>query len=634
MTHAVAIELHNWFSFRGEHRIELGPGVYAVQARMEDDPERSNGLGKSSLLNSMPFAYSGWHPARTEDGWITPGESSGGVTFHLSDGAVIRRTRKRGSATQLIFTCGAETQQGTSAQAAIFKRYGMNEADLFMAAFFKQKEMARLLTMDPASRMQLVSDWLELGPLQKAEELAGQLARKSEVELATVRDRLIQSGTEVERLEQAGLDAELVTAEVDVQACSADVRALQAEHAAAATRYALERDAAEFERLNARGLSIKNALAGLEPVQPERLVQIRKCREEDRVEQQRALAEARQVKTAGDFDGACPVAGIACPAKEQINKGSAEARALKARLDEKAREIGQVVAANEQTRAAEEARAQQIDYLERERAQLRPRALALIDAADELAKLKPGADDTGALLEAAQNRLRSAFERVARLKADRDRLELLRATQEGAAGQIATEERATKLARTSVLVYRAAQRVVAESTMSSVERGANAILADSGIDLTVRVTWAREGNGPAKACDQCGAGFPVSAKVKECPSCGAKRGKHTVEKLEIGSSNQSGANEDLAGIAIRLAASSWLRQRRQAGWSIAAIDEPFGALDQSNKRALSQHLVGMLSRPGSGFAQAFVVGHERAIMDALPNRIELIGSKEGTRFGT
>ncbi len=211
---------------------------------------------------------------------------------------------------------------------------------------------------------------------------------------------------------------------------------------------------------------------------------------------------------------------------------------------------------------------------------------------------------------------------------------MLRVTQEAAAAEIGTEERATKLARTSVLVYRAAQRVVAESTMQLVEQGANRVLSDSGIDLGVKVTWAREGNGPAKSCDQCGAGFPVSAKVKVCGACGSKRGKHTVEKLEIGTTDQSGAAEDLAGIAIRLAVSAWLRQRRQAGWSMAAIDEPFGALDGANKRALSQHLVTMLTGAGYGFEQAFVVGHERAIMDALPNRIELIGTREGTRFGS
>ena len=635
MTHAVAIELHNWFSFRGEHRIKLGPGVYAVQARMEDDPERSNGIGKSSLLNSMPFIYTGWHPARTEDGWITPGEPQGGVTYHLSDGASIRRTRKRGSATQLIFTSGTETQQGASAQAAIFARYGMNEADLFMAAFFKQKEMARLLTMDPASRMQLVSEWLELAPLQKAEELAGQLARKSEVELATVRDRLIQAGTAVEQLEQAGLDAALAEAEAAVQSCSEDVRALQTEHAAAASRHAIERDAAEFARLNARGLAIKEALAELPPAQPvERLVQIRKTRDDNRARHQQALAEFKQVRVAGDFDGACPVAGIACPAKEQINRGTAEARALKDRLTSEADRAGIAAGQSEQAVTRAEALLRERDDLERERTQLRPRAVALAGAPDALAALPEQASDTGARLEGAQQRLRTAFEAVARLKADRERLELLRAQQEGAAGQIAAEERATKLARTSVLVYRAAQRVVAESTMKTIEQGANRVLSESGIDLSVAVTWAREGNGPAKACDQCGAGFPVSAKVKVCGTCGSKRGKHTVEKLEIGSSNQSGANEDLAGIAIRLAVSAWLRQRRQAGWSMAAIDEPFGALDSSNKRALSQHLVAMLSGVGYGWEQVLIVGHERALMDALPNRIELIGTREGTRFGT
>ncbi len=54
---------------------------------------------------------------------------------------------------------------------------------------------------------------------------------------------------------------------------------------------------------------------------------------------------------------------------------------------------------------------------------------------------------------------------------------------------------------------------------------------------------------------------------------------------------------------------------------------------QANKRALSTHLATMLASPRYGFAQAFVVAHDRGIMDALPNRIELVGTREGTRFG-
>jgi hypothetical protein len=197
---------------------------------------------------------------------------------------------------------------------------------------------------------------------------------------------------------------------------------------------------------------------------------------------------------------------------------------------------------------------------------------------------------------------------------------------------IAEQERKTKLERTGVLVYKAAQRVVAEGSMVTIEQGTNGVLNDSGIDLGVRITWAREGAGLAKSCDQCGAAYPTSAKVKVCSVCGGTRGKHMVEKLEIGTTDISGAADDLAGIAIRLAASRWLRARRGVAWSMCAIDEPFGSLDGANKRALSTHLTTMLLGK-YGFEQAFVVAHDRGLMDALPNRIELIGDQEGTRFG-
>jgi len=130
MTHVERLEITNWYRFEGEHTIELGPQVYGVVAEHEDDTERSNWLGKSALLASIAFVLTGkwrlWSEDRTlADEWITRGQQQGGVAAKLSDGLLVRRTRKRGASTQLeVIEPGREVATGDAAQAIIDAHLG------------------------------------------------------------------------------------------------------------------------------------------------------------------------------------------------------------------------------------------------------------------------------------------------------------------------------------------------------------------------------------------------------------------------------------------------------------------------------------------------------------------------------
>jgi DNA repair exonuclease SbcCD ATPase subunit len=101
-----------------------------------------------------------------------------------------------------------------------------------------------------------------------------------------------------------------------------------------------------------------------------------------------------------------------------------------------------------------------------------------------------------------------------------------------------------------------------------------------------------------------------------------------IDKLELVLSDQSGAADDLVGVALQLSASAWLRAERGSAWSTVLIDEPFGQLDAAHRRALSAHLSAMLAGR-YGFEQAMVIAHHASVLDALPGRIEVIG--EGGR---
>jgi DNA repair exonuclease SbcCD ATPase subunit len=173
-----------------------------------------------------------------------------------------------------------------------------------------------------------------------------------------------------------------------------------------------------------------------------------------------------------------------------------------------------------------------------------------------------------------------------------------------------------------------AQRAVAERELRVVEAGANAVLGSCGIELRVALRWGRESptGELAASCDACGA--PCSGKARGCPRCGAERGPKVDPKVELELSDRSGAADDLGGLAVRIAAGAWLRDRRGSAWRSIVVDEPFGALDASNRRALASHLAAA-ARSG-GYRQALVVAHDAASMAALPERVTVVGLADGS----
>src|SRR4030095_9963814 len=118
--------------YYGEHTIGLADTVYAVTAAHEDDPDRSNWIGKSWFLGAIRFALTGVKPETcpNEDGWISWGEREASVEIILSNGARITRKRKIGSSTQLelhqLHIPGVGVAKQDLAQAEIYRIIGMN----------------------------------------------------------------------------------------------------------------------------------------------------------------------------------------------------------------------------------------------------------------------------------------------------------------------------------------------------------------------------------------------------------------------------------------------------------------------------------------------------------------------------
>ena len=651
--YVASLRLKNFKCYRGETILELGPIVYAILASDVNDPRVSNWRGKSSLLEAIRYALTGELPKhiRLEDDWITRGEKVGEVELILSSGDRILRSRHLGKSTRLYWNDKAI--QG-DAQIEITKAIGLSDDDLLNTCYFEQKNIARLVRADASDRIKVVGDWLDLDPIRMMETRARALLSDVEKELHAKNAHVLSQRAIVDDiLAELTLPpgAVLTVSDeepktwFDLQVESLSSLLEEAEDArdtAEGTLLsfgALERMAGQVDRYN----QLTGEIREIEPrVKPKELETFQALEKKTRAKASE-LQEAKSVierdvnrrleVVAGNFDGKCPIMGKACPAQDEVEstvkKSKKETSALRASLstarDEYTKASNDHWLVQEQISNYQAAKAR-LDSLKAEHARLAP-------VFERAAKAK---QSERADLEETRNDLQTAKEEVELLRSQIQRLQAFEKQIANAWVKITTAEDEIEVLEKKCATYRealvilgpsGAQRRIAETSLLIIEQGANKLLSMSDIPLTVNMQWSREGGDPARTCATCGWPFPKTSKIKECSKCGSARGKNIINKLEVLLSNWSGAAEDLSGASIQLSASSWLRRRRGSAWSVAMIDEPFGALDAAKCVSFANHLASML-RSQYGFEQAFIIAHHSNVLDALPGRIFITGDGE------
>lgn len=653
------LNLRNWKCFRGEHELALLPGVYAVAARDEGNPERSNWLGKSSFLVAILFALTGKHSSEDglADGWISRGEKQGLVELWLEVVGVprslveISRSRVRGEATVLVVKellpeGGIKESQGDDAQSRIDELVGIPAGDLEATRLLRQKGADALVRMRPGERTDLVSGWLDLGPLQEA-------ADKDRSELRALLDRAKAIRTEVEILDRQLLGARALQIPEDeerrhteeAQALRARAAEIHRSQVEAARLEGLRRDKARFDQLDEQGRKLRaenDALdVGKYQADRERVAE-KLAKATGKLAQ--VEAERREVEklAGGKFDGRCPAMRRPCPVAADVRR-TCEGDTDRLRIV--AEKVGKAAEAAKDLRGREAALAQVISghaRTEERLATMREEAIRIVPSLEELEQYEASAKDgpaTAALAvrENADELLRRATSidsevagsrQVARRVAETE-LRLGEKRQE-----LLALDPPTKTLRESLAVFGpgGAQRRAAEGALAEIEGRANDLLASLGSGLSVAVRWARENDRElADACADCGAPFPKSKREKVCTTCGAERGPKVTQRLDLVPSRRSGGADDLAGIAFALGAGTMLLAERGSDWGVATLDEPFGALDAHNRRELAAHL-GQIVSSEHRIAQLFVVAHERGVIAALPRRISIVSEGGWSRI--
>ncbi len=668
--HLTDVSLSNWKCFRGRQSVALKPVTYGIFARAEEDETRSNWLGKSSFIQAVRFALYGDHEESTEDSWISRGEKSGEVSVTFSTGERIVRSRQLGKSTKLfLFSPNAkgtpDQLMGDEAQDAIVRIVGLSSVDFGATCYFEQKKMSQLVTMRAKDRADIVSEWLRLERVKQAESNAVQrlrehLSSKEKIDRAGESQRaVIDAAFAGIRADLAPLDQALPPVEsneqdrkqktelliraidvarVEMAKSKSELADLETRRSEVARYQSLKKDSARYDALLVEGKAIDATIKERDEPRLARVVveasSFSLSASITSAEHDKILHRLRVLKTQG-FDGKCPVVdGVECPAKTEINErasknGSDVADAASA--GEKSRQVS--ASALKRLRDVQ-AELQAVQRMRAQLAAIKSQMEPLLSSRKELRKLQDPGDEEG---------LRAEHERTTAECARRTTLEhrlsgalaTIRRAQESLAaltGEYGSlvEQIATCREAVVVLGRQGAQKTIAEGALNEIEEESNDSLRSAGIPLTVQARWSREGSGIAATCETCGSPFGRSAREKNCLRCGAARGANVVHGLDLVLSDYSGAAEDLAGGFFQLSASAWLRNDRMSSWGVALLDEPFGSLDASNRKALSAHLRALLTGR-YGFEQALVIAHHGSVLDALQGRIQITSTPEGSR---
>lgn len=624
-----ALTLENWMRYQGKHALALGTGTYGIVARYTADARRSNWAGKTAVLEAIRFALFGVHRFDREDDWITHGEDHGSVTVTLSDGVTVERARKRGSPTRLKVTSAGGVSTGAAAQAVLDDHLGLDEDTFARTCWFGQKGFSQFVLDTPAVRLERVEAWLRLGRLRDALDTArdtfrGRLGEEAAAVAALQQQQGATAGVDVDdlrrRLDDAREAARVAEAALD--------RGLELRRQAAEATAALQRQH-DYDALVAQGKSVAQQLRAHEQglaqliaaMPPDVEARHEAAVQEAGVAQQNYVRQLRLVNEG--FDGECPVTCEACPAKAAVQQTLAE-RKLTAEHQylvlRQARAAANALHEQISDRATMQA---MIDSDVRLLNALRQQARAMMPQVQAIPSPPADVPDVAALRYTQTEAIRQ----VERLEGELRQWETAVAQQEQLQAILDQRRRARAEAAVVVEIFRTAMRKIAETALSDIEADANGILQDAGIPLVVSVQWTRTGSGLATHCAECGQSFPTSAKVKHCSACHTPRGAKQVERLDITLSDRSGAAEDLAGAALQLAAWDWVRTDRALGWGVAFLDEPFGALDATNRQSFAAALQAMLRRR---FQQAFVVAHHDDVLDALPCRLQVTATEYGS----
>jgi DNA repair exonuclease SbcCD ATPase subunit len=212
-----SISLKNFLSYR-DVLVDMTGSTVAVTG--------DNGVGKSSLLEAIPYVYFGIGRETMEGMSRIKGDGSHDVILTEDNGVEIRRGRKKGGTGYFnVRKDGELVAKGDDAKVWVKNHLGMDGDTFMLTAFFGLQDVRHdtLIRVTPANRLEALQKLAEIGPYKKL--LASAKSKFSAAESVKKMAESKKEGAE------AGLVNEEATKSL-IKICEADIEKSSQQHLA------------------------------------------------------------------------------------------------------------------------------------------------------------------------------------------------------------------------------------------------------------------------------------------------------------------------------------------------------------------------------------------------------------------
>jgi DNA repair exonuclease SbcCD ATPase subunit len=680
------VVVENFMPYKGKYELNFRRRqLVGILGQYDGDPERSNRSGKSSFVDAILWCLYGKSRAKRDIELVHTGQERTQVTVELFEpeiekATIITRWRTNENKGGLELK-GSEGEKKKASQAQIDKIIGFDHEEFLFTAFFKQNDIDQFMNADPQKKKQILMKWLQVTNWNKYEEIAGEYKKAlnerliklkgtlegiqgDNIDIKEVRNELDSLIEDKKILEAAIKQTHEQKIEVEVQLKEMDkVESKKAELVTIGSKIQeLELQRPDSDEFNQK-LDILNEYLNKYPEITQERFEAATNKKEEIIaaissgsvkynDLGRKLAALQKERT-----GICPVLGESCDritaSPEEITKyedlmvkieeGKLKYEAIKDKAEKIIKLYNhQVKWKNEKNNLEEKSKF--AASIEKQIGELR---IKRKEVSEEIPH------DLEEMIEGHHRKLSHLQKELIGLESKRDELQ----TREGQISEMlrqyktiqdrkeATEKdlenTEIELADAQYVAYMFGKNgipsIELENSFQEIENDANYVLKSLKAPFNLEFQSTRELRDWEANCLACGTIFTRGEKTHICTKCKTPRQKKRRDELSLkvfeGSNERqfymdSGGGKILLSVAIRLALTQLARRRKGSVWGSIFLDEVFGALDQTNRRAMADLVTSTLLE-SLGFDQIFLISHDPNVQSSLADTLTVNRHSEG-----
>lgn len=667
------VEIKNFMRIREADEEMPLEGVIGILAQSVTDPDRSNYLGKTALLEAIRYALTGLSRASSETKLIHYGQEMMYVVVTLLDTDsgeefVIKRGRTAKGEGLIEYSDSKKIgEKSAEAEKAIEDLLGLTPKEFDLTIFFKQAEINQFMNLDPASKKKMLMEWQNNDHWAKREAEVLKDIKEKKDEAKKIKVQLDNLNTDVGSLEE--IQNQYSEADINVSNLTNSISVLESEleelsRVPNISQVEYQKLMSEQANLKKKAAQVKASYEEVEKAQTE-LDELNKSAPAPltdkeleileggnyKVQQLRKELEDKKMtleKLVKTNTGLCPIISETCDriklTPEKKSQAEKEIKDLRATLEDLSDKLAQIREKNNQIKAYFDKK-QTLESTVANKAVLAERMSNIKsthaknkeildkfdpEVSEKITKLKEKLSYERNLLSKAQARMGALSEKIRVVeenqeKANEYREQLHKLNEE--------------LDNLTYVAYMFGKNGIPsleiENSFQNIENEMNASLAlIDDIELIFRPD--RELKAWEENCLSCGFKFPKNYRKTTCAECDEPRRKKRKDELALSVLDKgnetdfdmcSGGMKTIISLMVRTALTMMRKRQNKSNLNVIFLDEIDSPLDRVNKDKLMSFITNVLHKR-YGFKQVFWISHDKTISHNVPHTILVKGYED------